>query len=170
MLLVKGADRSVVKRGAGLAGGVVSVGQGTGHGRCSDLALGVGVGDRPQVPQQASAAPDMHGLGQMLVAGIAVADQDTGEFAQHTAGVDVVASAATDVHHGQVLGAGDVHMLQPARGAASGFVSVQHRREGQRAPDMLQEPFLQFPGSAAPKTGQQPSGHIDPGQCFQKLA
>ena len=105
----------------------------------------------------------------MLVAGVAVTDQDAGEFAEHASGVDVVAGAAADMHHGQVFGAGDMHVGQGARRASAGFVGVQHRRAGQQFPHVGEESLFQFPGGAAPDPGQQPGGHIDSGQCPQQL-
>jgi hypothetical protein len=43
--------------GAGLVGGVVGLEQGVGHRERPELGVGVGVGDRPQIPEQMSLIP-----------------------------------------------------------------------------------------------------------------
>jgi hypothetical protein len=62
--------------GSGRAGGVVGVEEGVGHGQCPELSGRIGVRQRTEVAQQMGAAPSVERLGQVLVAGIAVADQD----------------------------------------------------------------------------------------------
>lgn len=65
----------------------------------------------------------MQGL-QVLVAGVAIPHQHTGELSQHPAGVDRGRTAVTNVHQRQVFGAGHVHVGQGTGGAAGGFVGV----------------------------------------------
>jgi hypothetical protein len=64
---------------AGLGGEVVGVEQGVGRRGRPGLAVGVGIGDRPQVPQRVSTASRVCGVGQVVVAGVAVADGHAGE-------------------------------------------------------------------------------------------
>ena len=113
------------------------------------------------------AAPGVHG-GQMGVASITVADEDPGEVRQHPASVDVLGAPAPDVHHGQVLGAGDVDIGQGPGGAAGGLVGMEHRRGAQQLAQPGQERLLQFPRRPAPDSGQEPGGHLDPGQGLQQ--
>ena len=79
----------------------------------------------------AAVAPGVHRR-EVGIAGVAVADEDPGELGQHTAGVDVIRAAAPDVHHGQVLGAGDVYVGQRPGGAAGGLIGMEHRRSRQQ--------------------------------------
>ena len=64
---------------AGLGGEVVGVEQGVGRRGRPRLAVGVGIGDRPQVPQRVGTASRVCGVGQVVVAGVAVADGHAGE-------------------------------------------------------------------------------------------
>jgi len=61
--------------GAGVGGVVVGFEQGVGHRERPQLGVRVGVGDRPQIPEQMSTAPGVHGR-EVGVAGVAVADED----------------------------------------------------------------------------------------------
>jgi hypothetical protein len=57
----------------------VGVEQGVGRRGRPGLAVGVGIGDRPQVPQRVGTASRVCGVGQVVVAGVAVADGHAGE-------------------------------------------------------------------------------------------
>jgi hypothetical protein len=72
----------------------------------------------------------MHGL-EVLVAGVAVTYQHPGEFCEDAAGVDGGGGAVADVHQGEVLGAGHVHIRQGTGSAAGCLVGVQQRGAGQ---------------------------------------
>src|SRR5664279_2235172 len=90
-----------------------------------------------------SSAPRVYG-GQVVVPGVAVPDQHTGEIGEDAAVVDVLAAPASDVHQCQIFGAGDVHVGQGAGGPAGGFVGVQDRRGGQQVLHVRQERGQQF--------------------------
>ena len=112
-------------------------------------------------------APGMDG-GQVVVPGVAVPDQHTGEIGEDATVVDVVAAAAADVQQCQVLGAGHVDVGQGAGGASGGFVGVQHRRGGQQVLHVRQERRGEFLRGAAPGPGGESGCQVQTGQCFQQ--
>jgi hypothetical protein len=104
------------------------------------------------------------------VAGVAVTHQHSGEFGEDTAGVDGGRGAVTDVHEGEVLSAGYVHIRQGTGGAAGCLVGVQQRGAGQQCLHVAEEGFLQPARRATADPGEEPGGDIDRGQRFQHLA
>jgi hypothetical protein len=70
------------------------------------------------------AAPGVQGVGEVGVAGVAVAHDGAGVAGQDRAVVDVGLRAAAGVHRGQPLGRGDVHVAQVLVGAGGGLVDV----------------------------------------------
>ncbi len=100
----------------------------------------------------------------MLVSGVAVTDQHSGEGGQDPAVVDVGAGAAADVQQRQVFGAGDVHICQGLVGAAGRFVGVQDRRDGQQLLQVGQERVDQFLRRTPAGPGGEPGGQVQPGQ------
>lgn len=105
--------------------------------------------------------------GQVVVAGVAVADQDTGESGQHSAVVDVLTAAATDMHQRQIFGAGDIHVGQCTIGAADGFVGMQHRHGGEQLFHVRRERGNQFGRGAAAGPGPETGRQVQTGQRFQ---
>src|SRR4249919_2107861 len=66
-----------------------------------------------------NAAPGVFDPVEVLVAGVAVPDQNPGERRPDASGVDGVLAAVPDVHRGQEPGAGHVQVGQRACGAAA---------------------------------------------------
>jgi hypothetical protein len=159
--------QTVRSGGSGRLGGAVRAGEGVGHRHGPQLPGGVGVRDRPQVAEQVRGAPGVHRR-EVVVAGVAVADQDAGEVGQDPALVDVFLGAAADVHHRQISGAGDVHVGQGLVGAAGGLVGVQHRRGGQECLHVRGETAQEFVVGAAAGAAGEPGGQVQPGQRFQQ--
>jgi hypothetical protein len=110
------------------------------------------------------AAPGVHGLVEVVVAGVAVADQDPGERGPDPTGVDRFCGAVPDVHRGQVCGAGHVQVGQRAGGAGGGLIGVRDRRGGDQRPHVRQEPVGQQPGGLGAQPGDPPVGHREPQQ------
>lgn len=108
----------------------------------------------------------MHG-DQVFVAGVAVADQDTGESGQHSVVVDVLTAAATDMHQRQIFGAGDMHVGGCTIGAADGFVGMQQRHGGEQLFHVRQERGYQFGRGAAAGPGGETGRQVQAGQRFQ---
>src|SRR5664279_577381 len=114
-----------------------------------------------------SSAPRVYG-GQVVVPGVAVPDQHTGEIGEDAAVVDVFATSTSDVQQRQVFGAGDVHVGQGAGGPAGGFVGVQHRGGGQQVLHVRQERRDEFFRGPAAGPGGEPGGQVQSGQRFQQ--
>jgi len=86
-------DRGVQDGLAGLAGsrsGVAGIDQQARHLRCPFLLRGLEAVQALEVPEQVNAAPGVQRIGEVPVAGVAVADDDAGVAGQHAAGVDRV--------------------------------------------------------------------------------
>ena len=150
--------------GAGGVRGVVGQQQGVHHRLGPGLTRRVGVVDRAQVADQVNTAPGVQDLVEVLVAGVAVADQDPGERRPDAAGVDGVLAAVPDVHRGQEPGAGHVQVGQRACGAGGGLIGVGDRRGGDQGPHMRQEPGLEQSGGLGTQPGDPPGGHREPQQ------
>ena len=106
----------------------------------------------------------------MLVAGVAVPDQNPGERRPDATGLDGVAAAVPDVHRGQEPGAGHVQVGQRACGAGGGLISVGDRRGSDQCPHMRQEPGLEQSGGLGTEPGDPPGRHREPEQCVDTAA
>ena len=112
--------------------------------------------ERGQVSDQVRSAPGVVGVDQVLVAGVAVADDGAGVAGQDLPVVDVVLRTAAGVHRGQELGGGDVDVLQPTSGADRGLIGSQHSHRVEQLPDPGQELSFEQSGGAAAHRGHEP--------------
>ncbi len=108
-------------------------------------------------------APGVQGVAEVLVSGVAVADDRAGVAGEDAAGVDVLRGPAAGVHGGEELGAGDVHVPQLPGRAGGGLVGVQHCGGAQELADPVHE-RPQPGGGPAAGPGHEPGGHVYPGQ------
>ena len=99
-----------------------------------DLPVRVEAVQPGQVAKPVRAAPGMQRTGQVVVAGVAVADDGARIAGQDAAGVDGLLGPVAGVHGGEELGAGHVHVVQFPGGAGGGLVGVQHRGGAAAAP------------------------------------
>ncbi len=78
-------------------------------------------------------APGMQRVAEVVIAGVAVADDGAGVSGQDLAGVDSFGGAAAGVQGGQELDAGHVHVVQLAV-SAGGVSSAYSTGPGAAAP------------------------------------
>jgi hypothetical protein len=70
-------------------------------------------------------APGVQRVGQVLVLGVAVADDRAPVPGKHAAGVDILRGPAAGMHRGEELGAGHVHIVQAPAGAGRSLIGIQ---------------------------------------------
>ena len=113
--------------------------QEVGHGPCPYLAVGIEFIQALEVAQPVGAAPGVHRVAEVVIAGVAVTHNGALVAGQHAAGVDVLRGPAAGVHGGEELGAGHVHIAQVPGGAGGGLVGVQHPSVAKQRPDAVHE-------------------------------
>jgi hypothetical protein len=121
-----------------------------------------------EVTQVVGAAPGVQGVGEMAVAGVAVADDDPGVAAEHAAGVDVGGGPGAGVHRGQVPGAGDVDVFQVPGGPGGGLVGIDHPGLAQQAAHVVRE-RLQPARGLVPYPGHPPGRDPQAGHVTREL-